>query len=437
MRIFSRIFKQSESGVLPEVQFGRMRSTRMQDKYQSWTAAIHNFENERYHRAYIHLLDYLSDEGEGNIEYNSGKGTIKFRLYQGSVQVVGSVDAHFFSARVKLAKLERINESLMLWLLQENYYLKYSRFSIDRDHHVCLAFDSGVEDGTPYKIYEALKELATKADIKDDVLLSKYPELTLVTPIRARIPSKKEIAAKFDFMKVSLRNLLREVAQGKLDKTHFPGGISFILLDTLFKIDFLVKPEGTLMESISKAYDVFFNNSALYITDKNQEIIQIVEKMAAIDEEAFASQIYDVKKTFSQSHFDGQVYFRDLVRIQMKDFEWYYMHGYEVCACAICGYIVGYALYTMVLPELTKSLLLLYYRIMEDDYFIALGYTGSAFRQGMQLNASTINKEIKRIFKNYSPPELHIKPDLNDVVFDDKAVFGKTFVEMIARIAYD
>lgn len=438
MGIFSRIFKFADPAILPEIQFGRMTTTtKSPAQYESWNTAITLFEQERYLKAYTHLLDYLSDNDEENVEYINKVGKLSFRLYQGSRLIEGFANAHVFKVRVKIARFLKPNPTLMQWLLEENYFLKYTRFSIDEDYCICLVFDTYVEDGTPYKIYEALKELAIKADTKDDVLLIQFPELTPVEPIRVRIPTPEETEVRYKFMMVKIEDTIREVNTEMLNKSDYLGGISFLLLDTLFRIDFLVKPEGTIMEDIQKVHDMFFNNSVLDVAYKNQHIFQVLKTIAKTNYDDFERQIYDVKRTFGLSYFEGQISFRELVRVQMSDFDWYYNHGYPKYAQAICGYIVGYALYAISLPVLTRSLLMFYYRITETDFFRDLGYTQETYIESSRLNKSKIIDELKRIFKLNIPQKLPTKREFNRLQYEDMAIFGRTLLEMIADLEYE
>lgn len=438
MGIFSRIFKFAESAIQPEIQFGRMTTTvKSPTQYESWNTAITLFEQERYLKAYTHLLDYLSDSDEGNVEYTNNVGKLSFRLYQGSRLIEGFANAHVFKVRVKIARFLKPNPILMQWLLEENYFLKYTRFSIDEDHCICLVFDTYVEDGTPYKIYEALRELAIKADTKDDVLLIQFPELTPVEPIRVRIPTQEEMDVRYRFMLAKIEDTIREVATGSLNINNYLGGVSFLLLDTLFRIDFLVKPEGTIMEDIQKVHDMFFNNSVLDVAYKNQYILQTLKNIATTDYNDFERQIYDVKRTFGQSYFEGQISFRELVRVQMSDFDWYYNQGYPKYAQAICGYIVGYALYAISLPVLTRTLLMFYYRITEADFFRDMGYVQEVYIESSRLNKSKIIDELKRIYKLNIPQKHPTRREFDRLQFDDIAIFGRTLLEMIADLEYE
>ena len=46
--------------------------------------------------------------------------------------------------------------------------------------------------------------------------------------------------------------MLHEVDDGKLNPIQYPGGITYLLLDAIYKLDFLVRPEGQTMETIER-----------------------------------------------------------------------------------------------------------------------------------------------------------------------------------------
>ena len=74
----------------------------------------------------------------------------------------------------RIAKGEQLNVGLLRRLIEHNYGLKYSRYALDAEGYITIVFDTFLLDGSPYKLYYALKEIATHADKQDDLLISEF-----------------------------------------------------------------------------------------------------------------------------------------------------------------------------------------------------------------------------------------------------------------------
>ena len=364
MSFFSKIFNNSEKSVDPEIQFGRFTDSYKEDeKYQCWDKSIDNFENEKYLTSYAMFFDFLAIDGQNNVQYTQSQGKISFTIYQGSKIIYGDADFARFRAEARIVKSPKPNLGLMRQLLEENFGLKYTRYSIDEENCICLKFDTYVEDGSPHKIYQALKELATQADRKDDVLIHNFEELIPINFNHTRQISIQEKKVKFDFFTSNVRKVLHEIDHGKLNTFLYPGGISYLLLDFLYKIDFLIKPEGTLMEVVRACNELYFTDNMTSVHDKNKEMIRKVRQLEKTSFDEFEKELYEVNSTFGMSMPEGHQRLAEIIDAQMNDFDWYYQNKYYNYAKAICGYVVGFSLYSYSLPGPSKDLLILYYRI--------------------------------------------------------------------------
>jgi len=67
--------------------------------------------------------------------------------------------------------------AVMRRLLEMNFSLFYTRSAMDENNTLCLVFDSEVSAASPNKLYYGMRELATKADRLDDMLLADFSNL--------------------------------------------------------------------------------------------------------------------------------------------------------------------------------------------------------------------------------------------------------------------
>ena len=96
-----------------------------------------------------------------------------------------------------LAIMETPGTAIMRRLLDLNFSLMYTCCALTERQTLCMAFDTDVETASPNKLYYGLKELATKADKQDDLLVQDFTSLTPldVEHIEAIPDEEKEVNA--------------------------------------------------------------------------------------------------------------------------------------------------------------------------------------------------------------------------------------------------
>ena len=436
MNLFSRIFKKTSDTKAPNIQFGRFTDTYKSDeKYEVWDKSIELFENEKYLNSYAALLEFLKTDDKENVSYSQVQGKLNFTIYQGSKLIEGQADHKKFSAEAKIAIMKKQHLGLLRLLLEENFDLKYSRYSLDENNCICLKFDTFVEDGSPHKLYQALKEISTVSDRRDDVLMEKFADLEAINYHHTRQISPQEKQVKYDFFKTVLGNIIREFEHGKLNTFMYPGGLSFLLLDGLYAIDYLIKPEGNVMEMIHDSHDMYFADNITLVHDKNKALIAAYRTLENITFDDFSKELYEVNSTFGLSVPDGHQRLADIIDAQINDFDWYYQNKYYNYAKAICGYVVGFSLYSYSLPGPSKDLLILYYRIIYNHYFTALGFS-DVFLSDNTFHKNNINSTIKNIMQQHHEKYPGLKADVRLLNFTDEYLFCKSYLSMLKNITY-
>lgn len=437
MGIFSRLFKHDIQKTNPEIQFGRYIDIQKTDeKYKSWDKSIQLFESEKYLSSYTHFLDFLANDEKTNVDYQKSNGKIKFSLRQGSKIIHGESDFQFFKADAKIVQADMPDAELMRRLLEDNFDFKYCRYGIDDDNCICLKFETFVEDGSPHKLYQALKELATEADRKDDVLIQEYKNLHPVNHHQTRSVQPNELKFKYDFFIQTVQFAIEEVEQNKIDHLAYPGGMSFLILSTLYKIDYLIKPEGSIMEKINEIHEMYFHDNMISATDKNKEMLRSLNDFAAISYADFVKEIYEAISTFGTVLPEGHQRLVGIIDAQMIDYVWYYDHGHHTIAKSICDYIVGFSLYSFALPEVSKALLHLYYTIVENKYFTNLQYKEIYSTKNGSLNKTMIQAGIKSIVSHNENQYGRIHIDLSLLKYDDTSSFCMSYLQMVKCIKY-
>src|SRR5205085_9747646 len=175
------------------------------------------------------------------------KGT--FELYQGYKIIRGHYDQHEFEAEAVLVLMPQPNVPVMRRLLEMNFGLYYCRYALNGEK-IYMFFDSDLETANPSKLYYGLKELATKADKQDDLLVQDFTTLNPIdTDHIMEIPVEEKIV-KFNYFKKFIKETLDLINSIDIDK--YSGGIAYLLLALAYRIDYLVVPEGKLLSELEK-----------------------------------------------------------------------------------------------------------------------------------------------------------------------------------------
>ena len=142
--MFDKLFgwgkKKAGQEAEPEISFGRYSdNNKPLAKVNRWTDADNLFKEKKYPESLDAFFEYLRDDTIQNVVYERNGAEGRFLFYQGSKIVRGSFDGELLKAEVTLARMPQPSVPVMRRLLEMNFNLYYSRFSLDND---CLLYTS-------------------------------------------------------------------------------------------------------------------------------------------------------------------------------------------------------------------------------------------------------------------------------------------------------
>ncbi len=432
MGLFDRLFRVSRDKIKqPDIHFGRYSDSYKADrKYDEWDKSLDLFEQKQYLSAYTSFFEYLKDDHEENVSYTVEDDKISFELYQGSKKVFGIASKDHVMAEAKVAQSDKPNVGFMRRLLEKNFQLKYSRFALDETEDISIIFNTYTIDGSPFKLYYALKELAINADKLDDLLIDEFDmlhpvEMGHITEIKTE---QKEV--KYHFIIKEIKKILDRIDNGRLDANQYPSGIAYALLDLSYKLDYLIRPEGYLMETIERIHRKYFAQDGVSSIHINHELRTEFESLLERDKEEFYKEMYRVKATFGITTPINHEQLANFIDAELKNMDWYIENGHRDYALAVPGYITGFCLFNWAPPRPVRELIHLYFEVMEIDFFKSLGFQLD-FHDNEKLNKSAIKDEIQNIVKNNVRKFPKFKPNTKKLNFDSKFSFAKSFLLMI------
>src|SRR5690349_1649552 len=343
-KIFGRSKKKTEEQPVesndPLVFFGRYSdNNKSVEKVEKWNEAETLFKEKKFFESIEAFFDYLKDEGVGNVTHSRQGDQGSFLFYQGSKVIRGSYNPEFLEAEVFLAQMPSPSVPVMRRLLEMNFNLYYSRYAVTGDK-IAMLFDSDIETANPSKLYYGLKELATKADKQDDLLVQDFTSLQVIEADHVIEIPDEEKAIKLKYFKKWTKETLDLIES--VDNDKYSGGIAYLLLALAYRIDYLIVPEGKLLRELEKIVEIYFRKDDRLVTEKNQEMIECFQKILSKDKEEFYPYLFRSKYTFSIVTPQGFKTIADAIYNANQNIGWYRENKLTDIAAKISEYGLSY-----------------------------------------------------------------------------------------------
>lgn len=430
-KIFNRKKKkEDEEDTEPTVTFGRYSdNNKSLQKVEKWNEADALFKEKKYHESIRAFFDYLGDDEVENVVHEATEEGGKFHLYQGSKIIRGSYNKEKLSAETVLASMPQASVPVMRRLLEMNFTLYYSRYAL-KDDALTMMMDSDVETANPSKLYYGLKELATKADKQDDLLVNDFKSLIALDTDHVTPISDEEKEIKFKYFKQWIQEALDLIAGVDADK--YSGGIAYVLLALAYRIDFLIVPEGTLLQEIEKIVDIYFRKDDRPVTEKNQEMMDEFSKLKEKNKEDFFPFLYRSRHTFSIVTPQSHKTISDAIYNANQNINWYKDNKQPRIAELISEYGIAYCQYSYSLPRPITELFLLFMMVNYPSYFEELGFKNEYInKETKALNKEAIIGKIESIEGKWQEKYPQLKMKTDKIKFDDMVSFNQSFTSEI------
>jgi hypothetical protein len=433
-RFFGKGKKKEEAD--PDIFFGRYSdNNKPAGKITRWTDADNLFKQKRFPESLDAFFEYLRDDTIQNVVYDRNGAGGKFEFYQGSKIVRGKFDNERFSAEVTLAKMPQPSIPVMRRLLEMNISLYYSRFALDNDR-LCMRFDSNMDAATPSKLYYGLKELSIKGDKQDDLLVQDFTALQKADSDHIIELPVKEKEVKYEYLQKWIRQVLDAVASVDADK--FAGGVAYMILSLICRIDYLLCPEGRLLNELERTAAIYFRKDERPGAEKNRDMVEELKKIQAKTKEEIFSYLFRSKHTFAIVAPQNHKAVVDSIHAANQNLIWYRDNNYSFIASQVAEYGISYCQYSYSLPRLITELFQLYMRVNYGDYFLALGFKDvyydpykNTFRE------EAIVKKITAIQDKWKTKYPRAEFRVQTLLFDNIVLFNQSFTEQIEFLNMD
>ncbi len=444
MGFFDKLFKlgkddekaSSAQLPLPHLRMGRYSdNNKTLAKTQRWYDAEDLFKEKKYNESIEAFFDYLRDDSEDNVRLNAkGNGAYHFEIYQGTKIVKGEINEQEIVAEVSLAQMDKGLVPVMRRLLEMNYSLFYSRYAL-HDNRLCMLFDTMREAASPNKLYYGLKELAIKADKQDDLLVSDFASLKAIDDSHVMPFSENEKEVKYRYFRHWIESTLKRIDE--LNQDSFSGGIAYLYLTLIYKIDFLIVPEGKLLNEIEKINNVYWINKEEKTTvERNQLMKEAFQQLLQWDKAEVLKYFYRAKSTFATNTPKPHSAVADCIKGAHDNMLWYKENKYPDLAIQIMEYGISYCQYTYSLPRPVTELFTLMMQINYSSFFAELGFT-ETYYNGNDFDIPAIKGFIRSVINRFKEKYPLLSFDTERLNFASMLDFDLSFLKQIEAFNFE
>ncbi len=435
MSFLSRLFSTSSHKPNdPDVRFGRYTDAYKSEQQQAaWVRALQLFEERRPLDAYREMLVFMRDETQNNVRWSESEKGLEFEFMQGSRRITGHANRDTVKVESRIAWVDEQKVGFLRRLVEMNYKLRYARFALTPDNCLAIVFDSSTRDGSPYKLVQAFMELSINADKHDDILIEEFKSLRPVTEAMYTIPlPESECKAKVAYIRSEITEALAAIDLGQPDPNRYPGGYVYLLLGTAFRLDYLVCPEGTVMDLLEKVFRTYFTKDEKTPAAKVEAMKKLLLRIVERSDASIMAELYDTVSTFGINPSSSHDRIQSMLDSELPKVNWHIEQKHpEILQMAILRYAVGYALYHCTPPPPDRDFLHLFYRITEHGYFSQLGFAENFRTADYQLKKPAIEQAIKQIAQQWSGQYRRLKPDLSQLDYTSLPLFARSYLQMV------
>lgn len=438
MGLFDKLFSfgTTEEEIKPDVLpvFGRY-SDNNKSKFQleEWKKAEASYKAKKYDDAIVHFFTYIRDEDINNVVFEPNDENARFHLYQGSKKITGTIDNNCVRAEVGIAKVVKTSVPVMRQLLEKNFQLYYSKFYLE-ENNIKLKIYNNVTAANPKKLYFALKELAIQADRLDDILVDDFIALEAegIGHIQELTDEEKQI--KYDFFRYWLDKTIAKVE--KLNPNTFAGGITYSLLNLVYKLDYLLLPEGKLTEKLEEVNSAFWGvPQDTPAIKRNAGMLTKLKELQAWKEEDVKKYFYKTKHTFSLTKPTSFKLVKETINNTMKNIGWYSENDHNDIALEMMEYSFAFSQFSYSLPKPATQLFDILMHVNHCDYYMAMGYPEKLYvRSQKAFDSESIKAKIEAINEENKERYNLINIDTNALDFENLQSFNFTLLAEIVKL---
>ena len=433
--IFDRVSDKPHTRRRPEIKFGRFAEPEETDEM----AAVRNAADKLYKEgdflgAYVSFFEYMRMQGGPAVEivFNEDTQMLHFDIIQGSKIVKGAITAGEVFTWADIATFDTLDVALMRSLLTQNTNFAYCKFAV-YDNIISLMQRCPIKDMSPGAFNEMLSEIAITSDSVDDVLVEQFPNLHAINTENIISLPESEISAKIKFLHEWIHDAQQQVQTTVDDPTR-----TYIILTAIFKILYLISPEGSLLHHFRQIYSIYangYNPEERNSPEINHKMLTELEDIDKKSDNELKSSIYKVRAVFPEISYMAFAEMAESLNSHFVLIDTCIDSGRYDLVQTMCEYAAGLNHVHHGMPSAAQDLLLIFWRVLNQDYFNALGFDDEFISPHSQtLAAIKISKEIDETIKKYTKVYPNLSFNTANLDFGTIPGFAYTFLKEFAAL---
>jgi len=418
----------------PNIKFGRYSDAfKNEAQVNKWRSADNLFKEKKYIESYNDFFHYLRDDVCNNVIHSIDGDVINFEILQGSKKVLGKASAEKVEAEVKVVKCNKLGVAFMRKLMVKNYSLRYGRFALYGDT-VYMKFTTTTLDGSPEKLYYALKEIAIQSDKQDDLLVEEFSAIEPIDTGHINQLSNEELNTKITWLRKYIDEAIDFIEKNPQNKDE--GDKAYLLLSLIFKLDYLITPEGKVMDLLEKAQSNYYNKKDnKNLQEKIADMITAFKEIRTYSDEQLKNELYDTTATFGLGSPTGHNVIADMIENIGKNIKNAIDANKNFEARSIEEYIVSYGLFFYGMLKPTRRHYEFIMKLLNYDYYKALGFKRNYIDNGSP-NKSEISRKIDAINNDFKAEYPNIKIDASRLKYGSLEKFVYSYLKAIQKLPY-
>lgn len=404
------------------------------EQLQSLREAERQFKKLQYLMAYRNLIQYLMNPRKDNIRFLEDTAElIRFELIQGSKLCMVTLTPSHVLAESKVAEIKQGKVSLLRKLLEQNYYLIYSKILL-RDNQIIIRFESNTVDCPPEKLYLGLIELSVKADAMDDTLLEEFFDYLIPVDEEVKILLPDEIKkVKYQYFVKWINETLDKISG--FDESVDPLITSYLLLTLTYRIDYLLHPEGIIATELDKVNYTYFLDETKGIDEKIEFVTDLYRNLLNKNETEISKHFYYLNNSFSLLQPVSYQIIQEVIAENQRHIKWLEDNALEEYKTVIYEYISGYCLFNFKLPKPVVKLLHIVFIVLYPEYFKDLGIEEKLYnKKENSFNISLIKEKISGIITESRELYTELEFNTDELSFETPDSFFQSFYMLISKM---
>jgi len=390
------------------------------------------FENKEYLKGTEYFFKFIQDSNNDNIQFEKFDEKIEFSFFQGSKTINGTVTNDKLYAYSKILKIKEDNDDLFEKLLNLNYSLNFSKFSL-KNNIILVELYQQLSKSNSETLYYSLRELANTADKYDDYFELNFPNIETINKSHIIELEQNEFNAKTKLFHSLLEETFKQIKA--LNSAKFAGARTFVLMNSVFKILFLISPKGLLLEELKRIYNFYYSDNDKTEIEKNTHIINQLKRINNLTDAELKNSLYNVTFTFPEILHANNDKLIEFVANEIQKIYWYESNDYKNIAQTILEYIVGYSCFTFGSLPIINQLFMIFWKIMNKEFFDDLKIKKLPFEKDkisfflISQRITSINSTASSIFPKFFFNIKHLN-------LDNKFEFAKSFMHEVINLDF-